>query len=267
MPSESAEAQQAKLSENLFNLERGPLANSSTQKTAEAIARAIIQEICDNKLEEGDPLQLETNMMAQYQAGRASVREALRLLEIQGLVTLKPGRSGGAFVGSADANHLGRMFTLFLQMIGATYNDVADFILALGPKTAELAALNPDRELVARSLKCALETDRCAYVVSPDVHADEILDFHRAINMLTGNPALAIMMDTVESIIMNHIIHRTPSEDRMPWIHADHEEIAEAILAGDARRAHELHYQHLKHANSYYRELNHGKFTSTVQWS
>jgi DNA-binding FadR family transcriptional regulator len=133
----------------------------------------------------------------------------------------------------------------------------------LGPKTAELAALNPDRELVARTLKRALEADRCAYTVSPD---EEILDFHRAINMLSGNPALGLLMDTVESIIVNHIVHLTPTADRMPWIHSDHEDITEAILAGDSQRAHDLSARHLEFSVKYYRELNHGSFTATVQW-
>lgn len=238
----------------------------SSPKAAEVVARAILEDICANELKKGDPLLLEAAMMDQYQAGRGSVREALRILETQGLVTLKPGRSGGAFVRSADSNHLGRTLTLFLQMLGATYNDVAMCMQVFGPKIAELAALNPDRETAARKLAQALETDRCNFTVSADVVPERLLDFHHTLNSLCGNPVLGLLMDTVESIIVNHIIHLTPPEDRRPWFHADHEDIAEAIIAGHSDRARALYAEHLNASNNFYRERNNARFSAKVQW-
>lgn len=238
----------------------------SSLKTSEVIARAILKDICVNNLEQGDPLLMEAAMVEKYQAGRASVREALRLLETQGLVTLKPGRSGGAFVRGADSDHVGRMLTLFLQMMGATYNEVTMASLVIGPKVAEMAALNPDRELVERELARALATDRCHFTVSPEIDPEELLDFHHAVNSLCGNPVLGLLMDTLESIMVNHIIHLVPSEDRRPWIFSDHERLAEAIIAGDGQQARDRYKAHLQSSIDYYREHNHGKFTEMVQW-
>jgi GntR family transcriptional regulator, transcriptional repressor for pyruvate dehydrogenase complex len=240
--------------------------NFSSLKTAEVIARKILQEICDHNHEQGNRLMLETAMMSEYNAGRASVREALRLLETQGLVTLKPGRHGGAFVGRTSPDHVGRMLTLFLQMLGATYDDVAICLQIMGPKAAELAARNPDREQVARKLDLAAEADNCKFVLSVDVDQDNLLNFHRTLSSLCGNPVLGLLIDTVESIIVNHIIHSTPPEDRMTWIHSDHEDIADAIRSGDGPLAQELQDRHLQNVLNHYREQSCGHFTDKVQW-
>lgn len=209
---------------------------------------------------------LETAMRNEYSAGRASVREGLRLLEAQGLVTLKAGRQGGAFVGNTSPDHVGRMLTLFLQMLGATYDDVATCQQILAPKAAELAALNPDREFVATSLALAAESDGCKFVLSENVDQDNLMNFHRTLSSLCGNPVLTLLIDTVESIIVNHIIHCIPPEDRMTWIHSDHVDIADAILAGNGRLARLLHGRHLQNVLDHYRAHNSHQFSARVQW-
>ena len=56
----------------------------------------------------GDRLPLEAAMVEQYGVSRASLREALRLLEVQGLIRLKPGPGGGPVVGAVEAANLAR---------------------------------------------------------------------------------------------------------------------------------------------------------------
>ena len=240
--------------------------NLSSLKTAEVVARTILHDICEHNLVEGDRLMLETAMRNEYSAGRASVREGLRLLEAQGLVTLRPGRHGGAFVGNTSPDHVGRMLTLFLQMLGATYEDVATCQQILAPKAAELAAYHPDREFVAKSLALAAKSDGCKFILSENVDQDNLMNFHRTLSGLCGNPVLAMLIDTVESIIVNHIIHCTAPEDRMTWVHSDHEGIASAILAGDGELARSLHSGHLQNVLDHYRKQNSGQFSARVQW-
>ena len=65
-----------------------------TAKTAETVAAAIVRDIVSRKLRPGDTLPLESEMLAHYRVSRASLREALRILEVQELIRLKPGPGG-----------------------------------------------------------------------------------------------------------------------------------------------------------------------------
>src|SRR5438874_10550641 len=82
-------------------------------KTSERVAMDVVRDIVDQELRPGDKLPGEAAMLNRYAASRASVREALRLLEVQGLITLKPGPRGGPTVGTVDPRHLARTGTLY----------------------------------------------------------------------------------------------------------------------------------------------------------
>ena len=66
-------------------------------KVSEVVARAIVHDIVSRGLEPGATLPSEAVMLARFQVGRASLREALRILEVHGLITIKPGPGGGPF--------------------------------------------------------------------------------------------------------------------------------------------------------------------------
>ena len=91
-------------------------------KTSELIARDIILDISEGGLKAGDPLPPEATMLKQYEVGRASMREALRMLEVQGLVHIRAGARGGPVVGAATAENLARMLTLYFGLAGADTN-------------------------------------------------------------------------------------------------------------------------------------------------
>ena len=83
-------------------------------------------------------------MVEQYDVSRASLREALRLLEVQGLIRLKPGPGGGPVVGSVKASHLARTATLYFHLDASTYGQLMATQVLLEPLCAQLAARNPE---------------------------------------------------------------------------------------------------------------------------
>src|SRR5579862_3784564 len=81
-------------------------ARPRTVKTAETVAAAIVRDIVARGLATGDALPSENAMLEHYRVSRASLREGLRLLEVQGLIRLKPGPGGGPLVGAVDPKNL-----------------------------------------------------------------------------------------------------------------------------------------------------------------
>jgi GntR family transcriptional regulator, transcriptional repressor for pyruvate dehydrogenase complex len=113
-------------------------------KAAESVARDIAHDIIDQGLSTGDPLPNEASMIEQYRVSRESLREGLRLLETQGLITIRRGPGGGPLVGSVDPANLGRVSSLYFHMAGATYAELFDAWLMAEMLIAEQAARNPD---------------------------------------------------------------------------------------------------------------------------
>ena len=70
-----------------------------TAKTAETVSAAIVHDVVSRRLAPGDMLPSEAAMLSQYKVSRASLREGLRLLEVQGLIRLKPGPAAGPSSG------------------------------------------------------------------------------------------------------------------------------------------------------------------------
>src|SRR3546814_19794597 len=114
-------------------------------KASEAVARDIVNFMTEGGFQPGDMLPREQAMQDQFQVGRGSLREALRLLEVQELIWIKPGASGGPVVGVAKDSALARMLSLYFRVSKVTSDDVANALLLLGPHTAAPAARIPNK--------------------------------------------------------------------------------------------------------------------------
>ena len=79
-------------------------------------------------------------MLEEYQVGRGTLRESLRFLELQGIMSLKPGPGGGPVVERPEATSLATSLMLLLQFTDAQYRVVAEARVALEPTMARLAA-------------------------------------------------------------------------------------------------------------------------------
>ena len=93
----------------------------------------------------GARLPLEADMATQYDVSRSSLREALRILEVQGLIRLKPGPGGGPVVGVVEAANLARTASLYFHLAGASYRDLVDTQALLEPLCAVAASPNTER--------------------------------------------------------------------------------------------------------------------------
>ena len=95
-------------------------------KTSEAVARRIVGDIVTGRLRPGDRLAGEAVMIEHYGVSRESFREGLRLLEAQGMLTMKRGPGGGPIIHSVDPANLGRISTLYFHLAGGTYRELIE---------------------------------------------------------------------------------------------------------------------------------------------
>lgn len=214
-------------------------------KRSELLAREIVEEIVARGLQPGDVLPPESAMLSHYEVGRASLREALRLLEMQGLVTLKPGPGGGPVVGAVEPANLGRTATLYFRLDGATCGLLGEAMLVLDPWLAELAAQRADRDAARADLGATmLAADEVS--ADPDEVWRTAPDFHDTVYNLSGNGVLKTVANALGAIFRTQVLSQVDLSGSQQQFLADHHRIAKAICAGEAGKARRLAHEHMQ---------------------
>jgi GntR family transcriptional regulator, transcriptional repressor for pyruvate dehydrogenase complex len=237
--------------------EHGTLKRGS--KLAEAIARDILKKICDG-LVPGHQLPSEAQMLAEYDVGRGTLREALRILEIHGILRIKAGPGGGPVVVGTTTRDFGRMMTLFLQVGGMTFREVIDARLVLEPIMARLAAERRNPELVAKllALETVTESDQ-AYLRTSE-------SFHRSVASMSKNRVLNLISHAMEDIFHERVVGMLfPLERRGDVVDA-HKAIARAIASGNGELAEALMRDHMTDYARYVAERYPALMDEMVSW-
>lgn len=210
-----------------------------SSKVAEAIAGDILSRICQGGLKVGSRLPGEAQMLADYGVGRGSLREALRILEVHGIIRIKAGPGGGPIVIGATTQDFGRMASLYFQASGITFREVMDTRLVLEPILARMAAKQRDPKLIEKLLaeKTSTESDQ-AYLRTSE-------RFHRRVASMSGNNVLNLISHAMEDIFHERVIGMLFPPERRGDVVEAHSAIAQAIAAGDEVLAEKLMRDHM----------------------
>ncbi|MCK9895948.1 FadR/GntR family transcriptional regulator [Frankia sp. AgB32] len=191
----------------------------------------------------GTNLPSEAEMIENYRASRGSVREALRILEVQGLISIRPGPGGGPMLVGPRSTFLARTETLFFHLLQARYAHLLRGQAALEPLMARLAAANPERAQV-RELEQFVTSSPADG--DQDTYRDRAASFHTALIAASGNPVLGLVCQSIRDIALARIEHPVFNEphERHTTM-AAHAAIAQAVLLGDANLAERLMAAHM----------------------
>jgi GntR family transcriptional regulator, transcriptional repressor for pyruvate dehydrogenase complex len=183
------------------------------KRAFDEIIAQIRELIQSGDLSVGDRLPSERALAEQFSVSRNTVREALRMLEISGLVRLKRGASGGAFITGADATVVANSMFDALQLSDFSLADVTETLEGMSSMAAQaacermtdedLAAIDKNLELAAAMTKEGRWDEKMR------VH----LDFHNLLAEATGNPILVLMMRTLLDVVGRVIVEVGPTQD------------------------------------------------------
>jgi DNA-binding FadR family transcriptional regulator len=235
------------------------------EKVYEAVARDIVRRIAANRVPPGAVLPSEAQMLEDYDVGRGSLREALRVLEVHGLIAIKPGPGGGPVVAGVSSRDFGRMATLYFQVAGATYRELTEARLVVEPMMARLAAQRRD-DAKLRELEAVIARSRGAELHADAAYVAAATDFHGVVAGISGNRILDLMGRSLKDLFTDRI-HGTlfPVEDR-EHIFDVHAAIARAILRGDATRSERLMREHMEDLADSVQKRHPGLMDEVVDW-
>jgi DNA-binding FadR family transcriptional regulator len=219
-------------------------ADVEVKKLSTALADSITDTILRNGLQPGARLPSEREMREQFGVGRGTLREALRVLEAEGLITVRSGPNGGPVIAKPDAIRLTRLLILLLLAWGATLRSVYEVRIVLEPLTAARAAACATPEQVAelRASVAALTevVDDEAAVVQENQR------FHRQLAEASGNPVLVAFSLALLAIFDGYEMGtHYPLETRRDIV-AIHTTIVDAIAAGNSDASRRASLAHVK---------------------
>jgi GntR family transcriptional repressor for pyruvate dehydrogenase complex len=194
------------------------------------VAEHLRAEIVRRKLTAGDRLPSERQLGEQFGVSRTVIREAVRMLAAEGLVTARSGK--GLEVTTVDASVVVESMRMFIhgqpELDYAKLHDVRSvFELAAVERAAALC----DHDAVGRMENLCTQMSEAL----PDIERASRLDFlfHREIAIATGNPFFEVFLDALGPALME--VRRTTfayDADRIARVVEDHRSIVAAIAAG-----------------------------------
>ena len=212
-------------------------------KAAEVVARDVVRDIGRDRLRPGDSLESEAVMLERYGVSRESLREGLRLLEVQGLIAIRRGPGGGPVVGTVDPTNLGRVEALFFNLAGATYEELFDAWVLAETTLAERAARVAD--------KSARVTAMAPYL-SGEAHIDDRV--------------LHLSFRAFGQLVAHHVATIGDPRTIGAVLESDHAKIASLIAAGRAKAASAAMREHLGEVVAMTREHFGDSLEGRIEW-
>jgi DNA-binding FadR family transcriptional regulator len=217
-------------------------AGEKSREKPELIADELRSMIVTGKLIDGASLGRESDLVERFGVSRPSLREALRILEAEGLVRVVRGVRGGVVVRQPDERITARNAALVLQFRNTTIADVHAARSVIEPAAAKMLASARNRRAAAIELGGIIALERES-VDDPVRYGEASTGFHERLVALAGNQTLAIVAE-----MLNEIIERaTAAISRSEWAGESlalrrrgirsQERLVELIAAGEATDA------------------------------
>ena len=217
-----------------------------SNKVCQHIADQIRNAIFDGRLKPGDKLPSERELIEKFKVSKATLREALRSLEVLGFLEIRKGISGGAFVTEVDMTKARDSFTNFLLFKNLSLKDLSEVRLLLEPYIAEKATRAITKEDLNRLDKLIKDSEHAIKNDIAFVSRKDEIEFHRIIGSITGNPILMFILDFVENLLIDTKAFLKPGKEFSAKVLRAHKRIYNALSERNIKKVHEEMVRHIR---------------------
>ena len=180
--------------------ERAMRDNGRRPRVAELVASTLRNRILSGDLQDNEPLPKHDELFAEFGVSMPSIREALRILETEGLITVRRGARGGALVHRPDPTTAGYVVGLLMQSNGIDVTDLAAAVRQIEPLCAGMCAARDDRaETVLPALR-AVQNDSADVFDDFPKFVEEMRRFHETMLRCSGNDTMRLLLGILENI-------------------------------------------------------------------
>ena len=213
----------------------------------EIVVGEVRARILNGTYARGEKLPTETQLQAQWSVSRPVVREAMKVLASQGLVRIEQGR--GTFVAETDTTALRQQLEWALVRDGASdapdqWDALIDVRFALEVRAAENAA-SQDAQAEWQQMAASIAAMR-AHPANAVACGEDDLEFHTALARATRNPLYPMLIGSLHGLLSRYLTLSHHGRENALETAGQHQEILDAVSAGQAPRAADAMRAHLQ---------------------
>jgi DNA-binding FadR family transcriptional regulator len=213
-------------------------------RASDEVVRQVKARIFEGTLAPGDQLPSEKALEEQFGLSRVTIRDALRVLESHGLIAVKVGARGGAFVAPPSTQPVSDSLVTMLRLQRATLRELIEARMVVETRVAALAAERATPADVA-AMEQAVAAARAGRTAGDPYFVPHSVAFHLALAEASRNRVLLSTVTSFRTLFHEALATLLPADDMAERAIADHQRILDAIRARDGTRAQRLMHEHL----------------------
>jgi DNA-binding FadR family transcriptional regulator len=217
------------------------------RRTFEEICERIREQLALGVLKPGDKLPRERDLAEQLGVSRNVLREALRSLEMAGLLRLQKGVKGGAFIQQGDMGRMNDVVRDMLSLGAISVRELSEGRIQILDLIVRLAC---ERAQAAEFLALEANIERADFATREGRWLDRVecsREFYKLLAAATGNKVMAMIMESVTEIHMRFVYAKVASSGvSMPLLVEKRRQFLSALRARDVSSATRLMRVHLE---------------------
>jgi GntR family transcriptional repressor for pyruvate dehydrogenase complex len=203
-------------------------AAKKTFKISDQIIDQIRDAILSGQLKPGDRLASEKELADQFMVSKATMREALRVLEVMGLIDVRKGISGGIFIAEVGMRTTIHSIINFLHFQSVSMREITTLRYLIEPTVSRIAASKATEQDILNLQKIVEEN----HTEGDNVVSKEI-GFHRYLARIAGNTLLILIVDFVDNLLESIKTKIKLTPEFYLEVQASHKKILECIIKKD----------------------------------
>ncbi|MEE8586640.1 MAG: FadR/GntR family transcriptional regulator [Acidobacteriota bacterium] len=213
-------------------------------RASEEVVKQVEEAVFSGRLSPGDRLPPERELAEKFGLSRMTIRDALRVLESTGLVKIKVGAGGGAFVREPNLDTFENSLSAMLRARKVSLLDLAEARNIIETATAELAAKRASKKDI-EAMRAAVDEAAKALEEDNQQFMPHSVSFHGLLAKASKNHILELTVSSLRSLFSNALEQLSPSPEMAQRAVRDHRAILRAIEAGDGTKARQAMTAHL----------------------
>ncbi len=233
-----------------------------TRKRSDVVAEQIKEDIINKRLPAGERLFDEKDFLKTYRVSKGTMREALKALEVQGLVNIRTGPGGGASVSRVSPEKANELLWNYFFSRNVSVEDIYAIRKVIEPELAASVAQHLEPEDLAHLEECVGHCAIEGFEASDRAQRIQELDFHLVLADACPNPVLSFFAKFILSLLARIFIHEEMDSD--PSISEQHRQhgvdyhrnLLEAFRARNPEMARQVMIEHMESAEAFMLQCN-----------